>query len=67
MSECIHGLDDAWCSICKHGPTMPESVTIEATFSARFNGDCTSCDLPIYVGQTIHKLSNGRYVHRGCE
>jgi hypothetical protein len=25
--ECIHGLGDpAWCSVCKHGPTVPPAT-----------------------------------------
>jgi len=69
MAECDHGLDERWCTICKNGPTRrgPEPVTVVATFPARFPGDCPSCDLPITEGQTIHRLSNDRYVHAGCE
>lgn len=68
MSECIHGLDEAWCATCLHGPARRDQPpTIEATFRARYEGQCSGCDLPINPGQTIHKLSNDRYVHEGCQ
>jgi len=68
MTECRHGLEEEWCSLCKRPtPPSPENAQVEATFAAKFDGDCPGCDLPIYVGQTIHKLSSGRYVHQGCE
>lgn len=67
VSECIHGLDTDWCATCKHGPARAERESVEVTFRARYEGDCNGCDLPIYVGQVVHRLSSGRYVHRGCE
>ncbi len=67
MSECVHGLDTAWCAICKHGPSRPELVTIQATFSAKYVGHCNGCDLPIQVDQVVHKLSTGQYVHQECQ
>ena len=67
MSDCPHGLDTAWCATCKHGPSKPSAVTIEATFRARYEGDCPGCSLPIHIGQVVHKLSNERYVHEGCQ
>lgn len=45
----------------------PASPTITATFAARYEGDCRRCDLPIYLGETIHRLSDDSYVHEGCE
>ena len=67
MADCIHGLDTGWCSLCLHTAGPIEVVTVEATFPAKFDGDCPACNLPIMVGQTIHKLSNDRYIHKGCE
>lgn len=65
--ECPHGLD-RWCSICLHGVSKPDPIpTIEATFRARYDGECRGCDLSISVGQVVHKLSNGTYVHEGCQ
>ena len=63
--ECIHGLESG-CTICL-GKDRPAPVVVEATFFARFAGHCSSCDLPIHVSQVIHRLSNDRYVHAGCE
>lgn len=67
MSDCPHGLDTAWCGVCKNGPTRPEPVTVVATFAARYEGHCNGCNLPIAVGQVVHKQSNETYVHQGCE
>jgi hypothetical protein len=65
--ECPHGLDARWCTICLHGVTRPQPVTVVATFLAMLEGQCPGCDLPIYVGQVLHKMSNGPVVHKGCE
>ena len=64
---CPHGLGDpAWCSVCKHGPSKPEPVTVEALFCARYGGYCSDCGQPLTVGERIAKLSNGSYVHEEC-
>lgn len=44
----------------------PEPVAVEAMFRARFDGHCPACDLPIATGQTICRMSDGRYVHDYC-
>lgn len=66
MAECRHGLDTLWCLFCKY-PVLPPRATIEATFSAKFEGDCRGCNLPISKGQIIHRLSDDSYMHQGCE
>lgn len=66
--DCIHGIDPRWCSLCKHPVQGSEvAVEIEATFAARYDGHCNGCNLPISVGQMVHRLSSGRYVHTGHE
>lgn len=67
--ECPHGMGDpSWCSVCKHGVTKPEPApTVEATFRARYDGVCPTCDDLIDAGSMVHKLSNDRYVHLGCQ
>lgn len=65
--ECPHGLDRRWCTTCLHGPARrPTEVSVEATFPARYDGQCPRCDLPIAVGRVIHRLSDETYVHEGC-
>lgn len=69
---CSHGDIEAACLDCLHerpaGPaTKPEPVEVVARFSARFDGQCRGCDLPIHVGQTIARLSNDTYRHQECE
>lgn len=67
--DCIHGLLKTTCAICKRGPRKPSmTVAIMATFTARYDGQCPGCNLPIHSGiDVIHKLSNETYVHDGCE
>lgn len=72
MAACVHGMPTpASCITCMEddglGVIVVARPTIEATFAARFDGHCPGCSLPINTGQTIHKLSNERYVHEGCE
>ena len=64
--ECIHGLTPTTCGVCRHGVSCPVLVTVEYTFKAKSDGECSSCGLPILVGQSISKLSNERYAHEGC-
>lgn len=66
MSECIHELDPQWCSTCKHGPERKTPEAFAMRFVARYDGDCTSCDLPIYVGQRAGKTTRGRTIHEDC-
>lgn len=48
------------------GAPAVDPVTVEATFSAKYPGECPSCGLAISEGQRIAKLSTERYVHVGC-
>ena len=63
--ECRHGLDEDTCSTCKHGVARPVMREADYVTVARFEGHCTGCNLPIYVGQTIASF-HGRFVHQGC-
>lgn len=66
--ECPHGMPDpAWCSTCKHGPTIHPPVEPVATFTARFTSRCASCDEPMHEGDRITKWSDDTYTHEGCE
>lgn len=66
--ECPHGMEDpSWCSICKHkGDIVVVVDDDEYNFTARFDGHCGECNLPISVGQRCRHLSNGRNVHENC-
>ena len=64
---CIHELIPETCTICIHGVQDKPPLTIDGEFIARYDGDCRGCDLAIVPGQPIYLLSNGAYVHRGCE
>jgi len=65
-AECIHGLDERWCSICLRGTTKPEVVTVVATFRARFDGHCRSCNLPLHAGELATRMSDESYRHEHC-
>lgn len=64
--ECIHGLNPTWCSVCLHGISRSEPETVEYYFSAKRDGQCPGCDLPVRVGDRIAKMSTGRYLHDYC-
>lgn len=66
--ECIHGISGGTCAICKHGPRRRPKRDVMATFTARFDGQCPGCNLPIHAGiDVIHKMSDDTYLHQGCE
>lgn len=67
MGECIHGLTEGTCAICKHGPRRPPRREPVATFTARYDGQCPECDLPIHAGiDVVHKMSDDSYIHKDC-
>lgn len=47
-------------------PPRPTPPKAEATFTARFDGHCRGCNLPIGAGQIIHRMSDETYRHQGC-
>lgn len=67
MAECPHGLDESWCSLCLHPPRPDRGILTMSLLKARFSGHCKGCNLGISPGQMIYKMSNGTYVHEGCE
>jgi hypothetical protein len=69
---CAHGMPTpASCVECMEdgglGAPARAPLTVEATFKARYDGQCPGCNLPIVVGQVVHRLSNDSYVHQGCQ
>ncbi len=70
---CPHGMPSppSCVSCMEDGPAAPPNVnrppTVEATFRARYDGHCNGCNLAISVGQVVHRLSDERYVHAGCQ
>jgi hypothetical protein len=67
MSECMHGLDTEWCSTCKLGPTKNEPDKVDYVFTVKYDGDCSSCNLPVHVGQRAAKTIKGRLIHERCK
>lgn len=66
MDECRHGLPKASCYSCKHPLRAPVRPTVEYTFTAKFDGRCGECNLPMRVGEVVARMSDERYVHEGC-
>lgn len=75
MAACSHGMPTpASCVTCmEEGPVGPPRVhhhppeVVELTLQARYAGHCNGCNLPIRIGQVVHRLDSGRYVHMGCQ
>lgn len=64
--DCPHGLPTLTCSACRNPYKPPPKPTVEAEFTARYDGHCDSCNLPILVGQRIVRMSDDRYLHKEC-
>ncbi len=66
MDECIHGMLKGYCSICKNGVTKKDDEEAEIVFVARFDGQCSACNLPINKNQYACRTDKGRTIHKGC-
>ena len=68
--ECPHGLEPAWCSVCKHGPTRPPVIKYGGPFQANYAGTCGECREPIAAGDWVaHRFADEDgtgYVHLAC-
>jgi hypothetical protein len=53
------------CNVCR-GPVPKPAETVERYFTARYDGHCSDCDLPINAGTDVALLTTGRYVHGSC-
>lgn len=67
--ECVHGGDPRSCPPCQRAAgrldPLGDSEFEAFFFTARYEGQCGACDLPICVGQRVVKLTGG-YVHAMC-
>jgi hypothetical protein len=61
-SECIHGLEFG-CTICSGMDKDDPPEEIIAHFHAKYEGQCSGCNLPIHLGEHCVKLSSERVVH----
>jgi hypothetical protein len=73
MAECLHGMEPAWCSLCRKLPdpgaepaTRPLSSGPGPWFEARFPSRC-ACGEPIAEGDEIRADGLGQYAGRCCE
>lgn len=69
MDECIHGLGPIEACVICNGRAQREAA-IEAerpcVFPAKYDGQCSACDLPIYPGDMIAWRPDERPTHEGC-
>lgn len=67
--ECIHGLGPiACCTICNGRERREADQQQYRTFAAAYAGQCSGCNLPIVVGQTIAwPVGGGPTYHDGCQ
>ena len=70
-ATCAHGFPSPLsCIDCMNdegvGAEPAPEVTVEFVFCARFASQCPGCNLGIYEGERIAKLSNESYVHERC-
>jgi hypothetical protein len=68
--ECPHGSVPASCPPCRRDAQPEPTVIVTRRFTARFDGTCPGCDLPISVGQDARSvITDGHRVtyHDGCE
>jgi hypothetical protein len=70
MSECIHELDPASCSVCSHrGEPVPGVLDPEALgpwFTARYSGRCSLGDEPFRQGDRIRADGEDGYLCARC-
>ena len=69
MDECIHRLDPATCTICngRYRRERHQVVEWSRPFTARYDGQCDACDLPIHAGEYIvYRADHGRARHLTC-
>lgn len=65
MSDCKHGLEEAWCSHCQGTPDQLPATAEGPTIAARFHGRCTVGDDTIYPGEDITQTDQG-WAHATC-
>jgi hypothetical protein len=72
IEECVHGLEYG-CTLCS-GKASAERKLLEREqsmasrpFTAKYDGSCTGCSLPIMAGKSTIVLKRQRAYHSGCE
>lgn len=69
---CGHGMPSpASCVECMAEGNLPPAprpspLKVVQRFTARFGGQCRSCNLPIFEGQPIARMSDDTYRHTSC-
>jgi hypothetical protein len=73
VPECIHGMEPAWCSLCRKLPDPGAEPETQRAFTgpgpwfeARFASRCP-CGEPVREGDEIRADGQGQYVGRCCE
>lgn len=65
VTECRHGIEEAWCGSCKGAPAPAPLVLEGVTRPARFSNKCPGCGDPIIEGEDVH-LTDGGWVCTRC-
>lgn len=72
MADCTHGMPTpASCVDCMDEgnlppPPRPAPETAVMAVTARWDGQCRACDLPIVPGQPIVMTTRDRWLHERC-
>ena len=68
MTECAHGLERDWCSLCKAPPgSLPVPDLPAGVIGARWYGRCGACDQSIYAGDPIVRDTDDQFwIHQEC-
>lgn len=69
MGECLHGIEESWCAICKHGPTRRPpggAPRLEFVVRARYDGHCDVCLHGFEAGDRVGRWSDGVWRHAAC-
>lgn len=65
---CIHGLGPvSACTICNGRDKREAAIEPARIFTAKYEGHCDACNLPIYVGQMIAWRPETKPIHEECD
>jgi len=67
FDDCEHGSLPTTCPVCLGPAPKPPAPERLFSFSARYDGQCPECNLPITPGQMASRWSDEFVRHMGCE
>lgn len=70
-SDCPHGMPSVGsCVECMADGPVPapkQEPEQRYTVTAKFDGHCTECNLPIRAGDRVSGVRAGRWIHAECD